>query len=120
MKGYKVEIITTNIDDKLDRIKIKNFTDAIALSESMVFEALKYAELNVINEYSKNDKEYVKYVFMDEQGVKYVTGSQSLWDSYLNIIEEFEGGEIVTFEVKAKESKNNSGKFLYVVPISVK
>lgn len=120
MKGYNVEIINTNIGDKLDRIKIKNFNDAITLSETMVFEPVKYAELNVINEYSQNDKEYVKYVFMDEQGVKYITGSQSIWDSYINITEEFEDGEIVTLEVKAKESKNNSGKFLYVVPISVR
>lgn len=120
MKGYKVEIIQTNIDDKLEKIKIKNFNDALTLTEGVVFEGVKYASLHVINEYSKNDKEYDKYVFVDEEGNMYITGSNSVWDSYNSVIEEFDDGEIITFEVKSKESNNNSGKFLYLVPISVR
>lgn len=120
MNGYKVEIIQTNIDDKLEKVKIKNFNDAVTLTEGMVFEAVKYASLHVINEYSKNDKEYDKYIFVDEEGNMYITGSNSIWDSYSSVMEEFDDGEIITFEVKSKASSNNSGKFLYLVAVSVR
>ena len=68
------------------------------------------AILKVHNEKS-DDKEYLNYVIVDNEGHKFVTGSQSFWSSFINIYEEMKDeDEEWAIKVYRLPSKNYKGK----------
>lgn len=123
MEGYSCNV--TNCSKKLsaaERIKIKDLSNAIALDSAVTDDTPLmitpdfYAELDVHNEKSK-DKDYKKYVIVDQAGNKYTTGSESFWTAFKDIATELakatEEGEDVgdyAIEVYRLPSKNYAGK----------
>ena len=99
-----------------ERIKIKDFTNATQLDAaceegSFILSPDVYAVLDVHNERSKEDKDYVKYIILDKGGNKYITGSNSFFKSFLEIWEEMAPlGEDFEIEVYKVPSKNYKGK----------
>ena len=99
-----------------ERIKIKDFTNATQLDTaceegSFILSPDVYAVLDVHNERSKEDKDYVKYIILDKGGNKYITGSNSFFKSFLEIWEEMAPlGEDFEIEVYKVPSKNYKGK----------
>ena len=98
-----------------ERIMLKDTTDAIRLDEATQVEVVSivpamHAVLDIHNEKSEN-KDYTVYIIVGEDGQKYITGSQSFWSSYINIMEEMEDEE-ETWGIKVyrKPSKNRPGK----------
>ena len=98
-----------------ERIMLKDTTDAVRLDEATQVEAVSivptmHAILDIHNEKSEN-KDYTVYIIVGEDGQKYITGSQSFWSSYINIMEEMEDEE-ETWGIKVyrKPSKNRPGK----------
>ena len=84
-----------------EKIALKDYSNAIALDTALndidvlTISPVGYVILDVHNEKSKQDKDYVKYVLIDAGGNKYVTGSESFFTSFKDI-----------FDVMADEAPN--------------
>ena len=113
MEGYSVSIreCSTELTAR-ERIKLKDTTNAIKLDEAasgetpLVIRPAAYAVLDIHNEKSDN-KDYPNYIIMDDEGNKYVTGSESFWSSFEEMQNENEAYEIEVYKV---DSKNYKGK----------
>lgn len=117
MEGYtvKIEESSQELKGKM-RIVMKDTSDALKLDEateggnSIIIKVEKWAILKVHNEKS-DDKEYLNYVIVDNEGHKFVTGSQSFWSSFINIYEEMKDeDEEWAIKVYRLPSKNYKGK----------
>lgn len=116
MKDYKVTIASARkaLTGK-EKVMVKDFTNALSIDEltkdgTLVLKIANVIECDVHNPASE-DKDYKKYVIIDETGNKYVTGSESCITTLTDILDEMEG-ESEPFEVEfyQKESKNYKGK----------
>ena len=99
-----------------ERIMLKDTTDAIRLdeatqTENVIISPEMTAVLDVHNEKSEN-KDYRVYIIVDKTGQKYITGSQSFWNSYCDIADEMadDDTEEWTIRVYRMPSKNRPGK----------
>lgn len=119
MEGYKVEIVHSTKELTVrEKIRIKDLSNAIQLDDAtqqegnIVIDFDYYVILKVHNEFSKDDKDYNKYVIVDKSGNKFVTGSDSFMTSLEGIVDEIaEAGETdFEIEVYRKDSKNYTGK----------
>lgn len=98
-----------------DRIRLKDTTDAIKLDEAtaegeLVITPKAYAILSVHND-KADDPDYEQYIIEGDDGQKYVTGSQSFWNSFKAIWDEM-ADEDEEYSIKAYRvpSKNYKGK----------
>ena len=117
MNGYSVTIKETSKElTARERIMLKDTTNAIKLDEvtgvetPFVMTPTAYAILSVHNEKAQGDKDYEQYIIMTEDGAKYVTGSESFWNSFISIWQEMEGEGAFSIEIYKKDSKNYKGK----------
>lgn len=106
-----------------EAIKLKDTGDAIRLNSAIndaengevVFTPDAWAVLHIENDNAKEgqDKEYTNYIVLDDKGNKYITGSQSFFQSLKDILDEMEGID-EEFEIKCYKvpSSNFSGDFL--------
>lgn len=119
MKEFEAKVIESSKElSARERIIMKDTSDAIQLDEAtreeekLFIKVKAYAVLQVHNEKSE-DKDYKKYVLVDENGNKFVTGSASFWRQFSDIYEEMsdEGlGDDITIHVYRKPSKNYKDK----------
>lgn len=119
MEGYKVEIAHSTKELTVrEKIRIKDLSNAIQLDDAtqpegnVVIDFDYYVILNVHNEFSKDDKDYNKYVIVDKGGNKFVTGSESFMSSLEGIVDEMADAGETDFEIEVyrKDSKNYTGK----------
>lgn len=115
--GYKAEIKTSSKEfTAKERIMMKDFSDAeqfddIIDTTPLIITPESWAEIAVHNENSKNDKDYTKYVIIDKDGRKYITGSNSFWGSFMDIWGDMSGeDEDWAIKVYKKKSNNYAGK----------
>lgn len=116
MTGFetKIRFASKELTAK-ERVKFKDTTNAIQLDEatketSLVIAPDFYVILDVHNEHSE-DKDYTKYVIVDKEGNKFVTGSESFFTSFKDIVDEMIGtDEDYEVEVYRLPSKNYKGK----------
>lgn len=124
MNGYTVTITESSKDlTAKERIALKDTSNAIKLDEvckpeePFVFTPALYAKIHVENPNSE-DKEYDQYIFVDTEGRKYMTGSQSFFDSFINIWNEMgDEQEEWSIEVTKHPSKKYSGKYFITASI---
>lgn len=116
MANYKANLVMTSREiSAKERIQLKDTTDAIRLDEAtaegaVIIKPVLYAQLHVVNENSDSG-EYENYIFVDDTGEKYVTGSSSLWRSFIDIAEEMEeSDEEWAVKIYRVPSKNYKGK----------
>lgn len=117
MNGYTTSILEASKQlTKKESVLLKDLTNAIQLDPAtegdchVPFKPQFYAIISVHNESSK-EKDYKKYVLVDKDGTKYVTGSESFWDSFNNIWTEMEDSdEDWELDVYKQPSKNYAGK----------
>ena len=113
---FEVKIAETSKElSARERIRLKDTTDAIKLDEATQEEAviitpIAYAILSVHND-KADDPDYEQYILEDADGTKYVTGSESFWNSFKSIYDEMKD-EVETWSIKAYRvpSKNYKGK----------
>lgn len=119
MEGYKVEIAHSTKELTVrEKIRIKDLSNAIQLDDAtqqegnIVIDFDYYVILKVHNEFSKDDKDYNKYVIVDKGGNKFVTGSESFMTSLVGIVDEMADAGETDFEIEVyrKDSKNYTGK----------
>lgn len=122
--GYKAEIKASSKEfTAKERIMMKDFSDAeqfddIIDATPLIITPESWAEIAVHNENSKNDKDYTKYVIFDTDGRKYITGSNSFWDSFMDIWGDMSGeDEEWAIKVYKKKSNNYAGKFFLTCSI---
>lgn len=114
MTGYSVEIKETSRQlSAKERIALKNTSDATKLdvacdTEAVIITPVAYAVLSIHNEKS-DDKDYDKYILQDANGEKFVTGSASFWDSFMDIYNEM-AGESEEWSIKAYKMDSNNYK----------
>lgn len=116
---YKATIVYTNKElTGKQKIMLKDTTSAIRLDEATQEAAVfikpdLFAQLHIENDNSESG-EYENFIFIDkETGEKYVTGSSSLWRSFMDIVEEMEdAGDDEEWAIKIYRvpSKNYKGK----------
>ena len=79
---------------------------------------ISYAVLDVHNEKAENP-DYSQYVFLTEDGEKYVTSSDTFYRSFKDIAEELEAeGEPLSIIIYKKESKNFKGKYFLTCSVN--
>lgn len=119
MEGYKVEIAHSTKELTVrEKIRIKDLSNTIQLDDAtqqegnIVIDFDYYVILKVHNEFSKDDKDYNKYVIVDKSGNKFVTGSESFMTSLEGIVDEMADAGETDFEIEVyrKDSKNYTGK----------
>lgn len=118
MTGYSVKIVESTADLSVkDKIRIKDFTDAIKLDEvtqsgEVIIDFSALVKLAVHNEHSSQDKDYTKYIVIDKDGKTYVTGSESFATALMDIYTEIIDAGETDFSIKVYrvESKNYKGK----------
>ena len=102
-----------------DRIKLKDTSSAVALDgavsddASITITPIGYAVLEVHNDKAKGDKDYQQTLIMADDGERYITGSQSFYNSFRDIWDELDfpaTGEKFEIKIYRKPSKNYAGK----------
>lgn len=98
-----------------ERIMLKDTTSAVKLDQATQVEDIhisvdSYAILNIHND-KATPTDYENYIILDRNGTKYVTGSQSFWNAFMDIFTEMENeSEEWSIRVYRHPSKNYSGK----------
>lgn len=120
MEGYSVKIREASRDlTAKEKIALKDYSNATPLDAALndidvlTITPVAYVILDVHNEKSKQDKDYVKYVLIDNAGNKFVTGSESFFTSFKDIFDtmaEEAPGEEYSIDVLKKPSQNYKGK----------
>lgn len=116
-KDYEVKINSVSKElTARERVMLKDTRNAVKLDEAvkdtpLVISPAYYAVLDVHNEKSKEDKDFQNFVVVDTAGNKYVTGSTSFFEAFIEIVEEMSGtGEDYEIEIYKLDSKNYKGK----------
>lgn len=117
MEGYTVTIKETSKDlTARERLMMKDRSNATPLDSAVTVDTPlviipdSYAVLSIHNESSDNP-DYEKYMIVDKNGQKYITGSVNFWNSFKSIWDEMsKENEEFQIEVYKLESKNYKGK----------
>ena len=118
MTGYSVSIVSVSKEiNAKERLQLKDTTSAIKLDKAtqdgdVIIDVDFYAELLIHNEQARTEeKDYTQYIIVDKSGEKYVTGSQSFWDSFNDILTEMaDYDEPWAIKAYRLPSKNREGK----------
>ena len=116
MTGYSVEIKESSKQlSAKERIATKDTSNALKLDieceeDAVIIAPASFAVLGIHNEKSDN-KDYENYVITDKDGTKYVTGSESFWNAFMDIWNEMqEEDEEWSIKAYKLDSKNYKGK----------
>ena len=116
MEGYSTRIIEASKElSKKETVMLKDTSDCIKLDEALkdgaiTFKPRYYAVVEVHNEKSDN-KDYRVYVVADEVGNKYVTSSDSFFESFKDIYSDmYDSDEDWLLKVYKLDSKNYTGR----------
>lgn len=106
-----------------EKVKLKDVSSAIKLDEAvtpeeaLTIDVVDYAIIGVHNEKSENP-DYDNYIFIDDLGQTYVTGSDSLFRTFKDIWDDMEGEEEDwSLKIYKQESKNFRGKYFLTCTI---
>lgn len=116
-RNYSVTIIDSSEQlSALDKVRLKDTTDCIRLdqaldgAEAITLKVTKFVVLQIHNEKAE-DKEYPNFILVDEDGTKYITGSQNFFDTFKDIYDELKDcNEEWYLKVYKVDSKNYKGK----------
>ena len=117
-RNYRAEILDSSRElTAIEKVKFKDTSDCIKLDEvlneveQIKIEVDSYVVLNIHNDNS-DDKEYKTFIIIDKEGNKYSTGSNSFFNSFMDIMDELqEVEERWELKIYKVESKNYKGKF---------
>lgn len=101
-----------------EKIKVKDVSNATKIdaalneSDSLIISPDLFVVLNIHNEKAKDRKDYDNYLIIDKAGNKFVTGSTSFYNAFVDIFDEMAeaGEEDYEIEIYKRPSKNYSGK----------
>ena len=114
---YKSEVISCEKElSKKEQVLLKDMSDTHSIDEltkenGLIINVNFTAKVKIHNDKIEGDnKEYTKMVFVDKDGERYTTGSQSLINAYEDIANDMkDSNEEWGIKVIRKESKNYKG-----------
>ena len=114
---YKSEVIYCEKElTKKEQVMLKDMSDVLSIDKltkesGLIIDVDYVAVIKIHNDKIEGDnKEYEKMVFVDKNGDRYVSGSESLMRAYKDIAENMEDSdEPWSIKVIRKDSKNYSG-----------
>ena len=117
MEGYSIKVIDASRQlTAKEKIAFKDFglaaqLDDVVTETGLIINVKDYVVLQVHNEKSDN-KDYTKFLLIDENGEKYITGSEPFWTTFKDIWDEISDEPDVEWSLKVYklESKNYKGK----------
>lgn len=117
MNSYSVKVINSSkqLSKKeelmyTDLSLCQSFDELVSESSRIVIDVAGYVNLAIHNEKSDN-VDYNKIVIIDSEGNRYMTGSETFINSFINIYEVMEdSGEGWKLVVMKKPSQNYKGK----------
>lgn len=118
MTGYEVKIIESSKElSTRERISLKNFDEMIPLDEAvnaetprLMIDVSGYVVASVHNEKS-DSVDYNKFIIIDKDGKRYITGSNPFFSSFMEIWDEMDGeNDDWAITVYKRESNNYKGK----------
>lgn len=115
--NYRVTIKETSRElSPLERVKFKDTTDCIRLDseldniETLLIKVSAFVVLEIENDKADN-KIYPNFVLVDDNGTRYITSSQTFFNTFLNIYDELRGcDEEWQLKIFKVPSKNYTGK----------
>lgn len=119
---YKVNIKETSFNELSKKAKMllcdmagaSKIDEILNNVDELTFKPAGYAVLEVHNDRSRGDKDYVKYLYIDADDNRYVSGSESLFTSFKYYFDEMQGEtEDWAIAVTKQPSKNYTGKDFY-------
>lgn len=125
MKGYSATVIEASRElTAREKVKYKDTSDCVKLDEALSGEQGNYLVITPtmfviveVNNEKSEQKTYSQYIIEDEDGTKYITGSDSFFDTFSDIWSDMtdeEGnsidGEPWQLKIFKKDSKNYKGK----------
>lgn len=119
-KEYSAQVVNATKElTGRQMVALRNFSGMKQLNDltkenDVIIDIDYVACVKVHNEKSDN-KDYMKYVFVDNNGTMFITGSEPLYREYADIKEALETGgdtDPISIKVMRKASKNNQNEFL--------
>lgn len=125
MKGYSATVVEASRElTPREKVKYKDTSDCVKLDEALSGEQGNYLVITPtmfviveVNNEKSEQKTYSQYIIVDEDGTKYITGSDSFFDTFSDIWSDMtdeEGnsidGEPWQLKIFKKDSKNYKGK----------
>lgn len=118
--SYSATIKDTNLEltPKM-RIALKDTSNAVKLDNAVdengtlvIENVLGYVVLDIHNDKSKDRQDYENYIIVSGDGEKYVTGSPSFWQNFIDIAAEMSAYPDEPWGIEAYKmpSKNYQGK----------
>ena len=112
----KIEEATKELSAR-ERIMYKDTTNAIRLDEAtlkgkIIITPVDYIVLDIHNEKAQDDTDYKNYIVIDKDGNKYLTGSDSFFNSFIDIWDEMVDANEPDWKIEVYRvpSKNYKGK----------
>lgn len=117
MEGFESKITACSNSEmsKRDQLKMMDLTNAIQLENAITANGQVeitpeiWAIVAIVNPRSKGEKEYTKFVLIDDAGKKWQTGSESFMQAFKQI-NDFMEGEPFSIVAYGVESKNFPGR----------
>lgn len=114
---YKSEVVYCEKElTKKEQVMLKDMSDVLSIDEltkenGLLIDVDFMGIIKIHNDrIDSENKEYEKMVFVDKNGDKYASGSESLMRAYTDIAEEMkDSDETWSIKVIRKESKNYKG-----------
>ena len=115
--NYRVTIKETSDElSPIEKVKYKDTTDCVRLDllleqeKSVIIKPKKFVVLDIHNDKSE-DKDYPNYIIVDDTDTKYITGSATFFNTFINIyneLKDYQGDW--NLKIYKVDSKNYKGK----------
>lgn len=125
-RDYSVTIVESSKKDLTARERImlkdtsgaQNLNDLVHDEQGIVITPIAYAVLDIHNSKATGgDADYRQYLVLDDNGDRYITGSDSFFEAFSDIWgemadEDGQPSEVYSIRVYSLPSKNFAGRFL--------
>lgn len=121
-RKYKVEIVDSTKElTKRQKVALKNFADmkqldeVVSREEGLLIDIDYVVTVSVHNEKAKENPDYLKYIYVDRDGMCYISGSEPLHNQFMDIYEDMvdemeDETEPWSIKVIKKPSANYNGR----------
>lgn len=115
-RGYSVKIVDSSRElTPKEKVMFKDTSDCIRLDTAtqggeIIIKPVDYVKLSIHNEQSE-DKDYFNYIYITADGTKYTSGSENLFNTFLDIWEDmYNSDEEWSLKIYRLPSKNFTGR----------
>lgn len=117
-KCYSVKIAESSMElTKKEQVMYKDTSDCVKFDdqlevggEALIIKPVGYVVLDIHNEKATPNQDYKNYMVIDDDGTKYITGSETFFNNFLDIFSDMQDSEEEwSLKVYKKPSKQGNG-----------